>query len=1101
MINDAGDVLTYTVVLENTGNQTLTNVVLGDDLVADAVGTPVETGGTGTNGDGNLDVGETWTYTYDYTVLQSDIDSNATNEPDNVIAGKLDNTATSTTTEIPEEKDDDEQVDLAQDPDYTITKTLLDINDDTNDTVINDAGDVLTYTVVLENTGNQTLTNVVLGDDLVADAVGTPVETGGTGTNGDGNLDVGETWTYTYDYTVLQSDIDSNATNEPDNVIAGKLDNTATSTTTEIPEEKDDDEQVDLAQDPDYTITKTLLDINDDTNDTVINDAGDVLTYTVVLENTGNQTLTNVVLGDDLVADAVGTPVETGGTGTNGDGNLDVGETWTYTYDYTVLQSDIDSNATNEPDNVIAGKLDNTATSTTTEIPEEKDDDEQVDLAQDPDYTITKTLLDINDDTNDTVINDAGDVLTYTVVLENTGNQTLTNVVLGDDLVADAVGTPVETGGTGTNGDGNLDVGETWTYTYDYTVLQSDIDSNATNEPDNVIAGKLDNTATSTTTEIPEEKDDDEQVDLAQDPDYTITKTLLDINDDTNDTVINDAGDVLTYTVVLENTGNQTLTNVVLGDDLVADAVGTPVETGGTGTNGDGNLDVGETWTYTYDYTVLQSDIDSNATNEPDNVIAGKLDNTATSTTTEIPEEKDDDEQVDVLLTPSVDIEKTTNGQDADIPTGPEIPVGDTVTWTYLVTNTGNVALTGVNVTDTEAGVNPVRQADQVGNNDNILDVGEIWVYEATGVAVAGQYMNTGSVSAFDPREDEVGDEDPSHYFGVEELVVISNDKGPGSKPLVTIIDASDPANPTEKYQFLAYEETYANGVRIAIGDLDGDGFDEIVTAPGAAHEALIKVFTRSNVADITSWVEADSFLVYDVTFDGGATVAIGDFLDNGDDDLDIVVTPSRNAVTTKIFENIGGLQFDTTPYKEFFAFGPNFIGGSVVSSANMDNSGPDEVIVGSGTGIRATVNVWDIENVPTITQTFLPFSDTFLGGVSLDMGDVNNDTIPDLIVGAGYRGMSAVEVWDGSTGVRLTSFTAYTDSSKNAPVRVAGQDTDGDGVIDRILTVQGAQGATNEIRAFDLVFGDNETLDEVLDVNDLNDPDLFGAYFIDLMD
>ena len=193
---------------------------------------------------------------------------------------------------------------LVFNPDYTITKTLLDINDDTNDTVINDAGDVLTYTVVLENTGNQTLTNVVLGDDLVADAVGTPVETGGAGVNGDGNLDVGETWTYTYDYTVLQSDIDSNATNEPDNVIAGKLDNTATSTTTEIPEEKDDDEQVDLAQDPDYTITKTLLDINDDTNDTVINDAGDVLTYTVVLENTGNQTLTNVVLGDDLVADA-----------------------------------------------------------------------------------------------------------------------------------------------------------------------------------------------------------------------------------------------------------------------------------------------------------------------------------------------------------------------------------------------------------------------------------------------------------------------------------------------------------------------------------------------------------------------------------------------------------------------------------------------------------------------------------------------------------------------------------------------------------------------------------------------------------------------------
>ena len=51
---------------------------------------------------------------------------------------------------------------------------------------------------------------------------------------------------------------------------------------------------------------------------------------------------------------------------------------------------------------------------------------------------------------------------------------------------------------------------------------------------------------------------------------------------------------------------------------------------------------------------------------------------------------------------PSIDIEKSTNGEDADTPTGPSITVSGTVNWTYLVTNTGNVPLTNVTVTDNQ---------------------------------------------------------------------------------------------------------------------------------------------------------------------------------------------------------------------------------------------------------------------------------------------------------------------------------------------------------------------------------------------------------------
>ncbi|MDP6350564.1 MAG: hypothetical protein QGG58_12465, partial [Chloroflexota bacterium] len=47
-----------------------------------------------------------------------------------------------------------------------------------------------------------------------------------------------------------------------------------------------------------------------------------------------------------------------------------------------------------------------------------------------------------------------------------------------------------------------------------------------------------------------------------------------------------------------------------------------------------------------------------------------------------------------IIPEPDIDIEKATNGEDADDPTGPLVPVGDAVTWTYVVTNTGNVELT-----------------------------------------------------------------------------------------------------------------------------------------------------------------------------------------------------------------------------------------------------------------------------------------------------------------------------------------------------------------------------------------------------------------------
>ena len=56
--------------------------------------------------------------------------------------------------------------------------------------------------------------------------------------------------------------------------------------------------------------------------------------------------------------------------------------------------------------------------------------------------------------------------------------------------------------------------------------------------------------------------------------------------------------------------------------------------------------------------------------------------------------------KISLLVKAEVNIEKLTNGDDADTVPGPTIAVGDAVNWTYRVVNSGNVALTDVTITD-----------------------------------------------------------------------------------------------------------------------------------------------------------------------------------------------------------------------------------------------------------------------------------------------------------------------------------------------------------------------------------------------------------------
>jgi uncharacterized repeat protein (TIGR01451 family) len=129
---------------------------------------------------------------------------------------------------------------------------------------------------------------------------------------------------------------------------------------------------------------------------------------------------------------------------------------------------------------------------------------------------------------------------------------------------------------------------------------------------------------------------------------------------------------------------------------------------------------------------------------------------------------------------PAVSLVKKTNGSDNNQLPGVYIPVGSTVTWTYVVSNTGNAALGSIAVTDDRIGA--------VTCPATTLDVNRTMTCTATGVAVAGQYTNVGTVTAADALGTVVTASDRDSYFGSAAALLLvkktngaDNDTAPGA--------------------------------------------------------------------------------------------------------------------------------------------------------------------------------------------------------------------------------------------------------------------------------------------------------------------------------
>jgi serralysin len=256
-------------------------------------------------------------------------------------------------------------------------------------------------------------------------------------------------------------------------------------------------------------------------------------------------------------------------------------------------------------------------------------------------------------------------------------------------------------------------------------------------------------------------------------------------------------------------------------------------------------------------------------------------------------------------------------------------------------------------------------------------------------------------------------------------------------------------AGAVETASFLPYGGGFTGGVRVAAGDVNGDGTSDIVT--GVADGALSHVKAFSGVDQS----ELQSFFAFGPSFMGGVYVAAGDV--DGDGRADIVSGAGVGGPThVKVFSGATNSELHS-----FFAY-PGVTNEVRVAAGDVNGDGFADIVTGLGEGLASHVKVFDGTNLDPLAS-FFAYGAGFTGGVYVAAGDVNNDGRADIITGAGVGGGTHVKVFSGAGYGELHSFFAYPGVSNE--VRVGAGDVDGDGFAD-IITGLGA-GAASHVKVF----------------------------------
>ena len=189
---------------------------------------------------------------------------------------------------------------------------------------------------------------------------------------------------------------------------------------------------------------------------------------------------------------------------------------------------------------------------------------------------------------------------------------------------------------------------------------------------------------------------------------------------------------------------------------------------------------------------------------------------------------------------------------------------------------------------------------------------------------------------------------------------------GAGGGPHVKVFDGITGA---VTKSFFAYGSTFTGGVRVATGDVNGDGRVDIITGSGSGGGPHVKVFNGKNLALM------QSFFAFDAQFQGGVYVAAGDV--NGDGKADIIVGAGQGGgPQVKVFSGL-----DQSLLFSFFAYAPTFTGGVTVAAADLNGDGKADIVTGAASAGPPHVKVFSGADL-TELSSFFAFDANFSGGV-----------------------------------------------------------------------------------------------------------------------
>jgi len=190
---------------------------------------------------------------------------------------------------------------------------------------------------------------------------------------------------------------------------------------------------------------------------------------------------------------------------------------------------------------------------------------------------------------------------------------------------------------------------------------------------------------------------------------------------------------------------------------------------------------------------------------------------------------------------------------------------------------------------------------------------------------------------------------------------------GSGGGPQVVVFSGA-PGHAVLK-NFFAFAPGFSGGVRVAAGDVNGDGHADIIAAAGPGGTPDVRVF------DGVTGNMIDDFLAFPASFPGGIYVAAADLTGDGKADI-IIGADAGGTPTVAVFNGVGH-----APITTFLAFASNFAGGVRVGAGDVDGNGSIEIVVGTGNNAPGEVKVL---NWPALglVHDFNPFGTSFTNGV-----------------------------------------------------------------------------------------------------------------------